>query len=1305
MKMRLLCASGLLLATGSSSAATKVLQAFEGDGYGDWKIEGSAFGLAPTGGKMDGLTAELTGYAQESLACSAHGGDAAVGSLTSPAFKVTESYICFLVAGGKHPGKTAVQLLLDGKVVREATGENSLQCKTQVWDVSEFKGKNVQIRLLDGERGSWGIIAADHFLMTDYANQKFPASTKGGKPHQAGLVASGTLPGVTIPAGTTLTVTADYQKQGVMSPTALAFGEKGEIYVTETPRFRHGVPDNRDHLYWYLDDIAARSTDDRRKLHEKWQNQEPKASMKFLTEVADRVRVLTPPDAKGVSSRGSVFADGFNDVLDGPAAGVFAYEGVVYVACIPNIWMLQDKNGDGKVDQPDERRKLFEGFGVRVSFSGHDLNGFALGPDGRIYGTLGDRGMNLKTKEGRHYELPDQGCVFRFDPDGSNFEVIHTGLRNPKEIAFDVYGNAISVDNNSDQGDQARIVYIMDGADSGWTMDHQALHSFHRQIGMEERPPNRWMEENMWAPRNDKQPAYLLPPVENLTSGPSGLTYHPGTGFLAEEVGRFLICDYRGGAANSGIYSFKVEPSGAGMKLADARQMNWGAAVTDVEYSWDGKLYVTDFIGGWTAHENGRVYALAAEKMHRAEEAEEAAELIAVGLDKRPVPALERLISHADMRVRLRAQMALTRKEGGFEVLAKAAKSGKDRLTRLHGTWGLGVIARRGSAALPVVAEGFASLPDARLREKAKQELVALLTDKDAELRAQAIKALGESGLSGSGLPLATLLADESPRVRGFAAIAAGRMGEKGVISELWTLLAGTDDPYLRHAGSYALSLLAEPRQLGALAAHDSAAVRMAAVIALRRLKDPGVQAFLGDEDEKVAHEALQAIHDVGIEAARPAVAALLDEPPSWLTVMDWRRVLHSALRLGDEANLARVVNVVLDEKAPAPARAEALRLVGEWSKPHPVDQSLGRWSPLPERDPAVVRQTLAPRLGQLLQLQGKLAEPALALLVKYQLDLSPVDDATLKALVLRDALPGSARSEALDLYAARKPDGLDGFLGELARGKDDDLAVGAIRRLAEIQPAAALDALKAAVGHASAHRQQEAWKIAAGLSAPGTDALFSASLERLKSSAGVSPAALELLDAAAKRAEPAVKSALEAYQAAIAASQDPLAPYLGSLQGGDAVKGGQLFESHPSGQCMRCHAAGGGHGGGDAGPSLAAVAKHGDARFHLESLVNPGAKVAMGYGISSITLKGGKNVAGIVIADTKDHVDLDASGKVLRVRRGDIDSMTPPVSAMPPMGALLSATELRDIVAWLGTQNGKDPEPKKRPAPELVTP
>src|SRR5690606_18005567 len=146
----------------------------------------------------------------------------------------------------------------------------------------------------------------------------------------------------------------------------------------------------------------------------------------------------------------------------------------------------------------------------------------------------------------------------------------------------------------------------------------------------------------------------------------------------------------------------------------------------------------------------------------------------------------------------------------------------------------------------------------------------------------------------------------------------------------------------IRHAGSYALTLFGDPRKISALNQHEDPAVRLAAVIALRKMKDPQIAAFLHDDDAKVAREALRGIHDAGIEEVRPAVAALLDELPANLTQMDWRRLLHSAFRLGDDANLKRVLNVVLDPKAPAYAREEALRLIGIWSKPPLVDQSLG---------------------------------------------------------------------------------------------------------------------------------------------------------------------------------------------------------------------------------------------------------------------------------------------------------------------------------------------------------------------------
>ena len=66
-------------------------------------------------------------------------------------------------------------------------------------------------------------------------------------------------------------------------------------------------------------------------------------------------------------------------------------------------------------------------------------------------------------------------------------------------------------------------------------------------------------------------------------------------------------------------------------------------------------------------------------------------------------------------------------------------------------------------------------------------------------------------------------------------------------------------DVYLRHAGSLALASIGDPAALEGLAQHESRAVRLAAVIALRRLRHAGVARFMADNDELVVVEAARA--------------------------------------------------------------------------------------------------------------------------------------------------------------------------------------------------------------------------------------------------------------------------------------------------------------------------------------------------------------------------------------------------------------------------------------------------------------
>ena len=791
--------------------------------------------------------------------------------------------------------------------------------------------------------------------------------------------------GATIPQGSTLKVEADFKDQNLASPTALTFDGQGRILITETHRLAAGIEDDRDRPYWYLDDLAATKTSDRTALHEKRREKLPLAGM---TGKSDLVRRLADTNGDGSLDESTIFADDFNDILDGPASGIFAHEGTVYLGCIPKLLMLRDADGDGRAD---ERKTIEEGFGVRISLAGHDLHGFTPGPDGRIYGSIGDRGFNFTTKEGVVSNFPNQGAVFRFEPDGTGFEVLHTGLRNPTEIAFDALGYPFAVDGGAAHGDAARLIYIVEGGDSGWEMEHQAMLSFHRQIGLPDVPPNRWMDEKMGHLACPEQPAYLVPPIAHLGVNPAGLTYHPGTGFLENEAGRFLVCDYRSTAQDSGIWSFQLEAHGASMKLTDSRKTLWGVAATDAEYSWDGRLFFTESRGGGKSPGEGRLLSLdAGGQTWRAQDAASTSKTIREGLEQRSAAELANLLKHPDARIRLRAQIALTRKPDALKRFSDATLS-SNFMARVHGIWGLGILTRRGSSPLPV--SDFASIPSANLRKDAEAKLVALLDDKNEEIRCQSLRTLADATTQGTPLPLGPLLADPSPRIRFFATILAGKRKMIGYYGPICDALAenANRDPLLRHAGAFALQHISPTSDsVRALTTHESAAVRLAAVVALRRMKSPDISNFIRDADPQVADEAIRAICDLDLKNQRPAVARLLEnlEIRQWSPLMV-RRLLHNSFRIGDAENAARILKFAAAPNHPEDLRKEAFRLIFNWIKPFPVDQFTGHWRPLPDRDPKTILPPLTTHLPALLRQDGFVHETALGLINRYHINMA----------------------------------------------------------------------------------------------------------------------------------------------------------------------------------------------------------------------------------------------------------------------------------------------------------------------------
>jgi fructan beta-fructosidase len=60
--------------------------------------------------------------------------------------------------------ETTVNLVVDGQVVRSTTGANSEVLDWANWNVSEFKGRQAKIKIVDNNRFGWGHILADEFI-------------------------------------------------------------------------------------------------------------------------------------------------------------------------------------------------------------------------------------------------------------------------------------------------------------------------------------------------------------------------------------------------------------------------------------------------------------------------------------------------------------------------------------------------------------------------------------------------------------------------------------------------------------------------------------------------------------------------------------------------------------------------------------------------------------------------------------------------------------------------------------------------------------------------------------------------------------------------------------------------------------------------------------------------------------------------------------------------------------------------------------------------------------------------------------
>ncbi len=585
-----------------------------------------------------------------------------------------------------------------------------------------------------------------------------------------------------------------------------------------------------------------------------------------------------------------------------------------------------------------------------------------------------------------------------------------------------------------------------------------------------------------------------------------------------------------------------------------------------------------------------------------------------------------------------------------------------NQLARVHAIWGISQLARQD--------------------KKYAKSLLPLLQDKDPEIRAQAAKWLGDIKYKEAGEQLIPVLKDTFIRARFFAAEALGRIMYEPAINPIIELLKNNndEDAYIRHAGSLALSRIGKAEPVIALANNSSRAVRIAAVVALRRMSHPGIARFLNDKDEFVVTEAARAINDdLSIKDALPALGNLLTTT-NFLNEALVRRSINANLRVGTDEALQNLVNYSLKESSPAKMRAEAIDALSTWAKPSVVDRVDGRYRGVIQRDAAIVKNKSADAMIRLL----KNKEVDVRISAVKAINKLNIAEGTASLLdLLKNDREASVRVEALKAMASMNDPKIGEAIKLALSDKDKMVRVAGIDLIGNMDiPKDLMVSLLSEVIRTKTTEEKQASLLTLGkLPVQYSAGVFNGLLKQMADGKLSPEIHLELAEAIDSTRSPELIDQYKKVSAALSPGV-VTAAYAGSLFGGDADRGRRIFFRNETAQCIRCHSYD--DMGGSAGPRLNGVGKRLSRQQILESLIDPSARIAPGFGVITLELKNGKTVSGILVEENNKSLVMKGDKQNDVIPKDQISKRTNALSSMPDMKNILSKKQVRDVVSFL---------------------
>lgn len=350
-------------------------------------------------------------------------------------------------------------------------------------------------------------------------------------------------------------------------------------------------------------------------------------------KAGESIIVLEDKDGDGKADSSHVFVT--EKGMRYAPLGIAVFDNKIVLSATPSIIVYTDVNRNAVFDPGIDTREVFL-TGFNGGAHDHTLHAVIGAPSGQWYFSLGNKGLDVKTKDGRQFiggtyygssELVGKkssdgqtyvpGIAFRINPDGTGMTPVGENMRNPMDMFVTSFGDMFQSDN--DDPANCRVTWLMEYGNLGYADIENGGKSWEEIAKPREEPhfgknPGRRTSSSHW---RENYPGTIPPGNVYGIGSPVGNVFIEGTELGEEFSGTYLVADMvlkqimacRPQPRDAQVDIGKLSPF-LSLKKDQSRQF---LLPTDLALLPDGSLLMADFYNDTSRRTNqvsGTIYRI-----------------------------------------------------------------------------------------------------------------------------------------------------------------------------------------------------------------------------------------------------------------------------------------------------------------------------------------------------------------------------------------------------------------------------------------------------------------------------------------------------------------------------------------------------------------------------------------------------------------------------------------------------------------------------------------------------------------------